>query len=133
MSLSIAIYTFIPPIADLATDTHVFHQEWLPHARMHTVWLLGVTSGIGMVSLYFLWFSDSDAKFRINLSGVLSTVVFLAFYLSASTISLYGGSLSDMPADVHKGPFGINGNLFAFTLASVVLMLGWFLSARSRT
>jgi hypothetical protein len=133
MSLSIAVYAFIPPIVDLTTDTHVFHADWMPHARMHTVWLLGVTSGVGFVALYLLWCPGTDPKFRTNLAGVLSTVVFAAFYLSATTITLYGGALSDMAGGVQKGPFGIDANLFTFTLAAFVLLVGWVINVRSRT
>jgi hypothetical protein len=133
MSLAIAVYTFIPPAVDLITDTHVFHADWMPHARMHTVWLLGVTSGVGLVGLYLLWFSGADSRFRTNLAGLLSAVVFGAFYLSASTTSLYGGSLSDMGGGVGKGPFGIDANLFTFTVAAAVLVAGWITSVRGST
>ena len=133
MSLAIAVYTFIPPAVDLITDTHVFHADWMPHARMHTVWLLGVTSGVGLIALYLLWSSGANGRFRTNLAGLLSAVVFGAFYLSASTISLYGGSLSDMSGGVEKGPFGIDANLFTFTAAAAVLAVGWILGVRSRT
>lgn len=133
MSLAIAVYTFIPPAVDLITDTHIFHAEWMPHARMHTVWLLGVTSGVGLIALYLLWSSGASSRFRTNLSGLLSAVVFGAFYLSASTISLYGGSLSDMSGGVERGPFGIDANLFTFTGAAAVLAAGWMVSVRSRT
>ena len=133
MSLSIAIYTFIPPAVDLITDTHVFHVDWTPHARMHTVWLLGVNSGVGLIALYLLWSPGANGRFRTNLAGLLSAVVFVAFYLSASTISLYGGSLSDMSGGVGQGPFGIDANIFTFTVAAVVLVVGWIVSGRSRT
>jgi hypothetical protein len=133
MSLAIAVYTFIPPAVDLITDSHVFDADWMPHARMHTVWLLGVTSGVGLIALYLLWSSGENGRFRTNLAGLLSAVVFGAFYLSASTISLYGGSLSDMSGGVGKGPFGIDVNLFTFTAATAVLAVGWIFSVRSRT
>lgn len=133
MSISIIAYAVIPPIVDLTTDTHVLHAGWMPHARMHTVWLLGVTSGIGLLAFYLLWTPGSDQKFRINLSGTLSTIVFAAFYLSAFTISLYGGSLSDVAGGVQKGPFGIDANLFTFMAAALVLLVGWVLNVRTRT
>jgi hypothetical protein len=133
MSLSIVAYALIPPIVDLTTDTHVFHDGWMPHARMHTVWLLGVTSGVGFLALYLLWSPGADAKFRTNLAACLSIIVFGAFYVSAFTASLYGGSLSDMSGGVQKGPLSIDGNLFTFTLAAILLLIGWRLNVRQRT
>ena len=70
MTLAMVVFTFIPPLADLATDTHVFHPGWMPHARVHTVWLLGLTSSIGLVSLYLLWFRKIDSNFNENLAGI---------------------------------------------------------------
>ena len=105
ISLAIAIYAFIPPIVNLMTDSHVFHQQWMPHARMHTVWMLGSTFGIGLVSLYLIWMRRIERQFSINLAVVLSGIVYGAFFLSASTISLYGGALSDLVDGSEKGPF----------------------------
>ena len=133
MSLAIAIYAFIPPLVDLLTDTHVFHSGWMPHARMHTVWLLGTTSGVGLVSLYLIWIQDANVKFSTNLAGVLSSVVYLAFYLSAFTTSLYGGALSDLQGGIEKGPLGIDLNLFTFSLAFLTLIVGWVICSRNRT
>ena len=132
MSLAIAAYTFIPPVVDLVTDTHVFHPQWVPHARMHTVWLLGVNSGIGLVALTLIWRSGPGHISRIHQAGILSAIVFAAFFLSASTTTLYGGALSDTSGGVEAGPFGIDANLFTFTVASTLLAVGWLVSARGR-
>lgn len=133
MTLAIAIYTFIPPLVDLTTESHVFHEGWMPHARMHTVWLLGITTGIGLISLYFLWVRQTEKAFGTNLAGVLSGLVYGAFFLSAATTSFYGGALSDLIGGVEKGPFGIDSNLFTFGITSLVLFLGWITCARSRS
>lgn len=133
MSLAVAIYAFVPPIVDLMTDSHVFHQGWMPHARMHTVWLLGTTSGVGLVSLYLIWIRGSEPHLGINLAVALSGVVYGAFFLSATTISLYGGALSDETGGIGKGPLGFDANLLTFGLATLTLLSGWVLCARSRT
>lgn len=130
MSLAIAVYAFIPPLVDLLTDTHVFHDGWMPHARMHTVWLLGVTTGVGLISLALLWWPASHRRLRANIAGMLSLMVYAAFFLSAATLSLYGGALSDITGGVDKGPFGIDANLFTFTLATSALVFGWVVNAR---
>ena len=133
MSLAIAIYAFIPPLVDLTTDTHVFHSGWMPHARMHTVWLLGIISGVGVIALYLIWIRRAEEKFSTNLAGSLSSIVYGAFYLSAFTTSLYGGALSDMEGGIEKGPLGIDQNLFTFSVAFLTLIVGWTICGRSRT
>lgn len=132
MTLAIAAYAFVPPAVDLITDTHVFHPDWPPHARMHTVWLLGVTTGVGLLALSLLWRSGPGRAHYLHLAGVLSGIVFAAFFLSAATVSLYGGALTDASGGMEPGPFGLDGNLFTFGGASIVLMLGWILCATSR-
>ncbi|NND66673.1 MAG: hypothetical protein HKN19_03705 [Halioglobus sp.] len=133
MTIAIAIYTFIPPLADLATDTHVFHPGWLPHARMHTVWMLGMASGIGLVSLTLLWKRRLEPTLGGTLAGVLSLVVYGAFFLSAATLPLYSGALSDMEGGIGKGPFGFDANLFTFSVGLLVLLAGWMLHRRAVT
>ena len=132
MTMGIAVFTFAPPIADLTTDTHVFHAAWMPHARMHIVWLLGVASSVGLIALYLLWIRQADQRFNVNFSAVLASCVLLAFFLSAFTMPLYGGALSDIDGGATNGPFGINGNVFAFSSASLLLVVGWILCLRSR-
>jgi len=131
MSLAIGVYAFIPPFADLATDTHVFHSDWVAHARMHTVWLLGVTSSLGLVALGLLWLRGRDAEFNINLAALLSLCVYGPFFLSALTAQLYGGELTDAVGGVEDHVFGFDINLFVFSLATLVLALGWNLCRKA--
>lgn len=131
MTVAISIYAFIPPVVDLVTDTHVFHQGWMPHARMHTVWLLGATSGVGLLALYLLWAGSWGARSGINLAALLSGIIYGAFFLSAATTGLYGGALSDASGGVGPGPLGIDANVFTFALASALLVAGWLLARKS--
>lgn len=128
MTVATLMYGVIPPFVDL-TETHVFHPDWSPHARMHMVWLLGTNTAIAMAALYFLWLHKSDLAFRVSLAGVLGLCVYGGFMLSASTTALYGGSLSD------KGGvppiMGMDANIFAFSLALLLLLVGWFLARTS--
>lgn len=129
MSLSVLVFTCIPPIVDLVTDTHVFHPQWPEHARMHTVWLLGTTTSIGMVSLYHLWCRNPN----INLAGLLGLCVYGAFFLAAITTPLYGGALTDAQGGVQGTVLGIDLNVFVFSLMTCVLLAGWFLSSSEST
>jgi len=131
MSLAIGIYAFIPPFADLATDTHVFHNDWVPHARMHTVWLLGVSSSLGLVTLYFLWLRKDEPLFNINIAALLSLCVYGPFFLSTLTARLYGGELTDAVGGVEDHLFGFDINLIVFSLATLLLGLGWGLCKRA--
>ena len=125
MTMATLMYGLIPPFVDL-TETHVFHPDWTPHARMHMVWLLGTNSTLVVVALFFLWLYRENSAFGVRLAGVLGLCVYGGFMLSAATTSLYGGSLSD------KGGvppvLGMDANILTFSLGLLVLGLGWFLA-----
>ncbi|MBV1878770.1 MAG: hypothetical protein KUG79_14105 [Pseudomonadales bacterium] len=133
MTLAIAVFTFIPPLADLATDTHVFHPGWMPHARVHTVWLLGLTSSVGLLALYLLWFRKVDTYFNENLAGILGAAVYGSFFLSSLTAQLYGGALSDHGDGIEQTIIGLNLNVFTFGVATIFLGLGWRVCKWART
>ena len=129
MTLATLIYGVLPPFVDL-TETHVFHPEWTPHSRMHMAWLLGRNAAIAGVALYFLGLHKANNAFGVRLAGILGLCVFGGFWLSAFTISLYGGAMSD------KGGvppvLGMDANIVVFSLALLLLLVGWFL-ARARS
>ena len=133
MSLGVAVFTILPPVMDLMTKTHVFHEGWLPHARLHAVWLIGVTTGIGLISLYFLWLRKTDPRFNINLAGLLSSIVLGTFFLSVFSAPLYDGAVVPIDRAVNAGPFGFDGNAFVFGIATLLLILGWIVSTWKRT
>ena len=129
MTIATLIYGVPPPLVDL-TETHVFHPEWTPHSRLHMVWLLGTNSAVAVLALYFLWLDKTHSAYGVRLAGILGLCVFGGFWLSASTISLYGGALSD------KGGvppiLGMDANIVVFSFALLLLLVGWFL-ARARS
>jgi len=130
MTAAILVFTLIPPLVDLITDTHVFHPGWTPHARVHTVWLLGLASAVGVLALFLLWIREKDPVFNFNLAFVLALIVYGAFFLAGSTRSLYGGAMTD-DGGLSSGPFGFDPNTFVFSIATVVLIVGWGLGRSS--
>ena len=61
-------YGFVPPIVDL-TETHVFHQEWPPHARFHMMWLLTAGS-----MARWLWTTENSRKLTQTPSPPVSKI-----------------------------------------------------------
>jgi hypothetical protein len=66
----------------------------------------------------------------VRLAGILGLCVFGGFWLSATTISFYGGGLSD------KGGvppiLGMDANILIFSLALFILLAGWFIARLRR-
>lgn len=129
MTLAILVFTVVPPIVDLGTTSHVFHPEWTPHARVHTVWLLGLASAVGLLAIYLLWIRQRDAGFNLNLAFALGLCTYGAFFLAAATRGLYDGAMTDA-GGLQSGPFGFDPNTFTFTIATTVLIAGWLLGRR---
>ncbi len=129
MTMATLMYGLVPPFVDLS-QTHVFHPEWAAHSRMHMVWLLGTNSTLAVVALYFLWLHKENCFFGITLAGVLGSCVYGGFMLSAATLTLYGGALSDEGGV--PPVFGLDANIVGFSAGLSILLVGWFL-ARTKT
>lgn len=130
MTIATLMYGVIPPVVDL-TESHVFHPDWTPHARMHMVWLLATNSTLAIVALYFLWLHRADRIFGAGIAGVLGVCVYGGFMLSAAATTLYGGSMSDR-AGVPP-VLGLDANILAFSVALLLLLAGWFMARKARS
>ncbi len=128
MTIAILVYSVIPPMVDLITDTHVFHPDWPAHARFHTVWLLGTTSAVGLFAIYLLWGSGDDTNMAIRIAGTLSVCILGTFMMSVMSMPLYGGALSDV-GGVGPTVGGLDANLVVFTVDLGVLLYGWYLAS----
>ncbi len=129
MSTATLIYGIIPLLVDL-TATHVFHPAWTPHARMHMVWLLGTQSAIALVALHALWWQRRDRAGGVRLAGLLGVCVYGGFMLSAGTLALYGGALSDVGGV--PPVMGMDANILGFSVALLMLLAGWFLARKGQ-
>ena len=132
LTVGTGMYCFVPLVVDL-TETHVFHPDWPGHARFHMVWLLGLLLGVGLAALYFTWRRSDDGSVdepaSIRLGGVLGLISLSAFFASAATAGLYGGTLSD--AGGASGLDGLNANVLAFSVALALLTAGLLLAPRN--
>lgn len=128
MTIATLMYGVLPPFIDL-TETHVFHPDWTPHARMHMVWLLGTNTSIAALALYFLWLHKPNPALGVRIASLLGLCVYGGFMLSASTISLYNGSMSDRGG---VAPImGMDANIIGFSVAFLLLLVGWSLARKS--
>ena len=122
------MYSLVPLVVDL-TETHVFHPDWPGHARFHMVWLLGMLLGIGLASLHFIWRRSDEGAISIRLGGVLGLISLGAFFVSAATAGLYGGTLND--AGGVPDLDGLNANVLAFSVALALLATGLLLARKA--
>jgi hypothetical protein len=129
MTVAALVASVLPILVDIS-ESHLLNPEWPSHARVHEVWLLATGTGVGIVALWLIWMRP-----RLVLATILITCILGGFLVAAATAPLYGGVLVD-PATAHLMPnndrvLGIPANLFAFSLALVILLIGLAL-ARAR-
>ena len=129
MTIGTGIYTFIPPMVDILTPTHIFHPDWVAHARFHTMWAIFSASAVGLLALWMLWRGPQAGRIGVHVSGAISSCVLGAFMLAAATMPLYGGALSD-PDGVPPLANGMDLNLLTFGAALLLILVGWRLIAR---
>lgn len=126
MTLGTVIYGFIPPFVDF-NATHATNPLWTGHARFHVVWQVLITICLGILGLYLLWF-DQHGAFSLNLSFLLGLITLVTFEINVFARRLYNGTLAD-PNGVPPVFKGVDANVFAFTIALVLLVLGYWLAA----
>lgn len=124
ITLATLVYGFVPLVVDLS-DTHVFHPDWTPHARLHMVWLLGTGASLALLSLYLLWVRN-----QLVLSAMLGLCVMAGFWLAVLSRGLYGGSLTEA-GGVEMTTLGVEGNSFAFSVVLALLVAGLVLGRKN--
>ena len=128
MTLATLAYGVFPLFMDIS-HSHVLNPDWTGHARLHNVWLLGITSGLGAWSLWLLWGVKHNPLASIRQAGLNGLIVFGAFLLAVSTSSLYGGSIV-VPIDGQETSEGAYGNVIAFSISLAILIVGWCLAEK---
>jgi len=111
------MFGVIPVVVDVSSS-HVFHPEWTPHARFHTVWMISTNSMLAVLSTWLLWAGTLELA-RARLAAVISLSVLAGFWIAALTRGFYGGGLGDggVPA---IGGLDANAVVFTAETASVL-------------
>ncbi len=128
ITVATVVYGLIPPLVDL-TATHVFHPDWMPHARLHAVWQLATNSGLALLALYLMWIKSDSVLLRLRIAGLIGLFVYAGFFVSALTHPLFGGALAAEQGGVPT-VMGLYGNVIAFTPMLILVITGLWLSGR---
>jgi len=123
IALTVTALEFFGPVLRDAGGSHALNPTWVGHARVHLVWLLGFMFLSGVVNLFLIWKRRdlwmSAVWQSCNLGGF-----WIAYFLSPS----YDGAIT-VPG-IHTQVFGIDENVFVFTLLSCVMVVVWVALAR---
>lgn len=110
--------------------THATNPKWLPHARFHVVWQISSYVGFGLLALILIWSPGPFALERLYLAGVMSAIVYAAFFAALIAMPLYGGAAYDRNGyKPFKAPLPLfapkwDVNITAFSIQLVLLTAG---------
>jgi hypothetical protein len=124
IALTVTALEFFGPILRDFSPTHAMNESWVGHARVHLVWLLGFMGFSGIVNLYLIWGRRPIEMRNLRLAALWQSCNLGGFWVSFLLLPVYGGSMT-IPG-VHSHVFGIDENVFAFAVLSIVMAGVWF-------
>jgi hypothetical protein len=130
IALTVTVLEFFGPLVRDFGPSHAFHPDWVGHARVHLVWLLGFMALSGVANVYILWFHPGPLRGRLVLSAVWQSCNLGGFWFAYLLVPVYEGVMS-VPG-VHAHIFGIDENVFVFSVLSVVMAGVWLALASGR-
>ena len=114
-----AIQTAVVPILADWNETHVFSDQWSPHARFHGVVSLGMNATLAPVALWMVWRRRSEPG-----PAALISIAYWGWFFGAALVS--GTDVED-PGHPVPRVAGIPANMVAATVGVSLAVLGWCL------
>ena len=126
--LTIVAFEFFGPIVRDYGPSHAFNPDWVGHARLHLVWLLGFMFFSGLANLWLVWLRRPFDVRNLWLSVLWQSCNLGGFWVSCALAGAYGGAIT-MP-DTHVHVFGWDENVFVFTILTAMMIAASALLAR---
>jgi hypothetical protein len=117
--LTVCAFEFFGPILRDYSPSHALNPDWVGHARVHLVWLLAFMFFSGLANLYLIWFRQPREPRNLWLSVTWQACNLGGFWVAYLLAPHYAGVIA-VPG-IHVQVLGIDENLFAFTVLSIVL------------
>ncbi|UCE84873.1 MAG: hypothetical protein JSU66_10990 [Deltaproteobacteria bacterium] len=118
--LTITALEFFGPVLRDYHPSHAFNPDWVGHARVHLVWLLGFMFLSGVANLYLIWFRRPFELRNLWLSAGWQSCNLGGFWIAYLLAPHYDGAIT-VP-HIHTQVFGIDENVFAFSVLSLAMI-----------
>lgn len=123
ISICVLVFALVVPMLEI-NESHVFNQEWTPHARFHEVWQLTTNISIGLLCLWLVWFRN-----QIRMASVLTIMVMGGVLFAHLIEGVYGGSI--LSGNISKTVLGIETAAFAAIVVVTLACVSIFLDRRN--
>lgn len=114
---------------DFCTDTHVFNDDWPPHARYHGAMFVFASIGVSLVCLWLIWGpragSSKDRIHRLRTVTALLLGQYLPFFVA---LLVPGASAATTGTPM---PLGIPANVLTAIVVGALMPAMYWLEARS--
>ena len=125
ISLAALITGLAPLFADW-NDTHVFSDQWSPHARFHGVTSLGMALTLSPVALWLVWRPSADEEAAVTVAALIPIAYWGPFFVAP----LVPGTALEDPGHPVPRLGGVPSNLLGAAAAVLTSGLGWYLTRR---
>jgi hypothetical protein len=127
IALTITALEFFGPIVRDFHPSHALNPDWVGHARVHLVWLLGFMGLSGLANLYLIWLRRPFELRNLWLSAAWQSCNLGGFWIAYLLNPIYEGAIT-VPG-IHVEILGYDENVFVFAVLSTV-MAGVLLALR---
>ena len=118
--LTVTALEFFGPALRDTGPSHLLNSEWVGHARLHLVWLLGFMVCSGVANLYFIWRRKTPKLADLNISFLWQGCNLLGFWIATIFVETYDGAIVD--PRYHTALFGIDENVFGFSILTAIYL-----------
>lgn len=127
LSVAIISVAIAPLTADL-NETHIFNDDWTPHARFHTAVLLFVSAGLSLIGLWLLWRRTAELRTHMFLAMLMPVLSWGSFF---PALLLPETGAEDTPGELPRVA-GMPVNLFVALMFVMLSVGGWWMSVSSQ-
>ena len=122
--LTVCVMEFFGPWGRDFSESHLFNPEWVGHARVHMMWLLGFFLFSGMGTAYLIWFVRPLRLVHLYGAMLWLGANFFGFWLAVLLVPVYNGLI--VVPGLHVEILGIEENIFVFGVLSILFLSAWF-------
>jgi hypothetical protein len=126
--LTITSLEFFGPVLRDFSPSHAFNPDWVGHARVHLVWLLGFMFLSGLGNLYLIWLRRPFEVRNLWLSAAWQSCNLGGFWIAYFLAPAYEGKIT-VPG-IHVEILGFDENVFVFTVLSAIMIAALILLRR---
>jgi hypothetical protein len=121
IALTLTAFEFFGPVLRDFHPSHALNPDWVGHARVHLVWLLGFMGFSGIANLYLIWLRRPFDLRDLWLSAAWQGCNLGGFWVAYLLTPIYDGLIT-VPG-IHYQILGFDENVFAFSILSIILLV----------